>query len=196
MEHIRVRRVAHAMATDMNFAKENIATYIRAKDQNQPHLMTLAFAEAAVLEMVVKIESIAFPPISKGLAAISDVLVRRFAQTYENVHTFCLAAPPLGDDVNFSCSWLVGMSEKESRRVRVGCGRYDWLFQAQVPHLIERFTITIDLMQSLAPGSLPSIMNWLSQLPYPWCSPKIALTSAPALDELEPIRHYITRNFV
>jgi hypothetical protein len=81
--------------------------------------MTLAFTEAAVLEMVVKIESIAFPPISKGLAAISDVLVRRFAQTYENVHTFCLVVPPLGDDASFSCSWLVGMSEKESRMVRV-----------------------------------------------------------------------------
>jgi hypothetical protein len=175
----------------MQSPEESIATYIRAKDQNRPHLMTRAFAEAAILEMVVKTGSIAFPPISKGLETISDVLVRRFAQTYENVHTFCLAAPPRSDEVSFSCSWLVGMSEKESRMVRVGCGRYDWLFRSQSPHLVERLTITIDLMQSLAPNSLPSIMNWLSQLPYPWCSSKLALPGAPTLDELEPIRHYI-----
>ena len=110
------------MAANMQSAQESIATYIRAKDQNQPHLMKHAFAEAATLEMVVRTGSISFPPISTGLESISDVLVRRFAQTYENVHTFCLAAPPQTDEVTFSCSWLVGMSEKESRMVRVGCG--------------------------------------------------------------------------
>ena len=181
------------MAANMQSAQESIATYIRAKDQNQPHLMKHAFAEAATLEMVVRTGSISFPPISTGLESISDVLVRRFAQTYENVHTFCLAAPPQTDEVTFSCSWLVGMSEKESRMVRVGCGRYDWLLGPQVPRLVERLTITIDLMQSLAPNSLASIMDWFSRLPYPWCSAQTALVAAPTLDDLEPIRHYIAR---
>jgi hypothetical protein len=177
----------------MQSAQECIEAYIRAKDANRPHLMSQAFADNAILEMVVKTGSISFPPISNGLESITDVLVRRFAQAYENVHTFCLVAPPQSEEVTFSSSWLVGMSEKETRAVRVGCGRYDWLFQSRGPRLLERLTITIDLMESLGPNSLTPIMGWLSHLPYPWCSLRIALASAPPLDALEPVRHYLAR---
>lgn len=76
--------------------------------------MERAFAENATLEMVVNSGTISFSPISIGLQSISDVLVRRFAQTYENVHTFCIAAPPRNDDGSLSCDWLVGMSEKKA----------------------------------------------------------------------------------
>jgi len=114
-------------------AQERIEAYIRAKDSNRPHLMARAFAQDATLQMVVKTESISFTPISKGLESISDVLVRQFGQTYENIHTFCLAAPSRNDEITFSCGWLVGMSEKQTSIVRVGCGRYDWLFQSQLP---------------------------------------------------------------
>jgi hypothetical protein len=89
-----------------------VEIYIRAKDENRPYLMERAFAENAILEMIVNSGTISFPPISIGLQSISDVLVRRFAQTHENVHTFRLAAPPRNDEVNFSCDWLVGMSER------------------------------------------------------------------------------------
>jgi hypothetical protein len=150
-------------------------------------------AHGATLHTVVKAGSISFPPISTGLESISDVLIRQFAQTYENVHTFCLAAPPRSDEITFSCGWLVGMSEKQTRAVRVGCGRYDWLFQSQAPRLVERLTITIDLMESLVPNSLNQVIDWLSRLPYPWCPPQIALASAPPLHGLEPIRHYVAR---
>src|SRR5438552_15096278 len=116
-------------------ARESIATYIRAKDENRPYLMARAFAETATLEMVVKTDTVSFPSITNGVEAISDVLVRRFAQTYENVRTFCFTPCPRLDDVRFSCHWLVGMSEKESRMVRIGCGRYDWQFRAEGPRL-------------------------------------------------------------
>lgn len=186
--------ISYAMvAVNMQSPQESIETYLRAKDENRPHLMKRAFAETATLEMVVKTASIAFPPISQGLQSISDVLVRRFAQNYENVHTFCLAAPPRIDEVSFSCDWLVGMSEKGSRIVRVGCGRYDWRFRSHGPRLVDQLTITVELMQSLSPSSLSSVMEWLSPLPYPWCSAQMALMSAPILDELEPIRHYVAR---
>ena len=155
--------------------------------------MSQAFTSDAALEMVVKTGSISLPPISNGLESITDVLVRRFTQIYENVHTFCLAAPPRSDQVTFSCSWLVGMSEKETRAVRIGCGRYDWLFQSRAPRLVEHLTVIIDLMESLAPNSLTPIMGWLSRLPYPWCPPQMALANAPPLDALEPIRHYVAR---
>jgi len=177
----------------MQSAQESIATYIRAKDENRPDPMPRASAEAATLEMLAKTESIAFPPISNGIESISDVLARRFAQSHENVRTFCFTPLPLDGEVSFSCHWLVAMSEKEDRLVRVGCGRYDWKFQSHGPRLVERLTITIDLMQSLAPNSLISIMDWLSRLPYPWCSAQMALATAPSPDDLDPIRRYLAR---
>ena len=177
----------------MPSAQEAVEIYIRAKDENRPYLMERAFADNATLEMVVNSGTISFPPISIGLQSISDVLIRRFAQTYENVHTFCLAAPPLNDVVNLSCDWLVGMSEKDSRRLRVGCGHYDWLFQSQGQHLVEQLTITIDLMESLAPSYLAPVTNWLSRLPYPWCTARAALTGIPSLEELHPIRQSLAR---
>jgi hypothetical protein len=41
-----------------------IQTYIRAKDENRPHLMPSAFALDAKLEMKVKTGNISFPPAS------------------------------------------------------------------------------------------------------------------------------------
>ena len=177
----------------MQSVREAVETYIRAKDENRPYLMERAFAEDATLAVVVHSGTISFPPTSMGLESISDVLVRRFAQTYENVFTFCLAPPPESGEVEFSCNWLVGMSEKDSRMVRVGCGRYDWLFQPQGQCLAQRLTITIDLMQSLPPTSLAVVTDWLSKLPYPWCSARKAASDAPPLYELQPIREYLAR---
>jgi hypothetical protein len=177
----------------MHTAKEAVELYIRAKDENRPYLMERVFAENATLEVIVNSGTVAFPPISIGLQSISDVLVRRFAQTYENVHTFCLAAPPWSYEPQFSCDWLVGMSEKDSRRVRVGYGRYDWLFQSQSQCLVERLTITIDLMESLASSCLISVTTWLSRLPYPWCTAQAALAGIPTLEELHPIRQTLAR---
>ena len=188
--------IATAAAPAMQSAQEVIETYIRAKDENRPYLMERAFAANATLEMIVNSGTISFPPITQGLQSISDVLVRRFAQTYRNVQTFCLAPPPRHDDVRFSCNWLVGMSEKGSCMVRVGCGRYDWLFPGEGPRLVERLTITIHRMESLAPTSLTSVMNWLCQLPHPWCPAQIAMRDAPALDELQSIREFIGRDSI
>ena len=175
----------------MQSPQVSIETYIRAKDQNRPYLMASAFAADATLEMFVNSGTISFPPISTGLQAISDVLVRRFAQAYENIHTFCIAPPPQTDQSNFSCDWLVGMSEKDSRAVRIGCGRYDWVFRRQSPRLVERLAITVHVMESLEPIRLPLLMGWLSRLPYPWCTAELALRHAPSLDELHPIRQYL-----
>jgi len=177
----------------MPSAQECVELYIRAKDENRPYLLERAFAENATLEMVVNSGTLSFPPISIGLESISDVLVRRFAQSYENVHTFCLAAPPRDRELNFSCGWLVGMSEKETRRVRIGCGRYDWLFQSQGQRRVERLKITIDLMESLAPSYLGSVTDWLCRLPYPWCTAQTALAGTPSLEELHPIRQSLAR---
>ena len=177
----------------MQTPRLSIEDYIRAKDENRPYLMSRAFDQAATLAMVVKTGTISFPPDSRGLDTVTDVLVRRFGITYENVRTHCLGSPPRDEECEFSCDWIVGMSEKETRNVRVGCGRYDWSFQPRSPRLVKHLTITIEVMQVVSPESLLPIMDWLSPLPHPWCPVPTMLGNMPPLDDLEPIRRYATR---
>ncbi len=177
----------------MHSPADCVSAYIRAKDQNRPYLMRHAFAEAATLNMIVKTGVISFPPLSKGIQAITEVLVRRFAQSYENVFTFCLADPPKDSAKTFTCRWMVGMSERETAAVRVGCGRYDWMFETRQPFLTRELTITIESMQILRAGDVNAIMDWLSGLPYPWCSVQTAVASAPKVEGLEVILDYLRR---
>lgn len=177
----------------MHSPSESIVAYIRAKDQNRPYLMRRAFTEAATLKMFVKTGAISFPPLSKGIDSITEVLVRRFARSYENVLTFCLADPPRGYAGSFSCNWMVGMSERESGAVRVGCGFYDWQFQTGEAFLARELAITIDFMQILPPSTLGVIMDWLSGLPYPWCPSQTAVAMAPKVEGLDVITHSICR---
>jgi hypothetical protein len=169
---------------------DSIASYITAKDHNRPHEMVQAFAPDAQLVMAVKTDAISFPPHCHGRDAITDTLVRRFAQSYENVYTLCLAHKPDIQTSAFSCDWLVVMTEKESRSVRVGCGRYDWRFAAG-SHWVEHLTITIEAMHSLSPSCHNSVMSWVSHLPYPWCPVPTALATCPQIDELGFLRHHL-----
>lgn len=177
----------------MHSPSASILAYVRAKDQNRPYLMRRAFTEAATLKMIVKTGAISFPPLSKGIDSITEVLVRRFAQSYENVLTFCIADPPRGDARNFSCNWMVGMSERETGAVRVGCGRYDWQFQTGEPFLTRELAITIEFMQILPPSTLEVIMDWLCGLPYPWCPFQTAVAGAPKVEGLDVITNYLRR---
>lgn len=168
-------------------ASQAIANYIFAKDHNRPHLMRRAFCEAADLQMVVKSGAISFPPAVSGRDGITDVLVRRFGQTYENVHTFCLCTPPVSGVKSFACDWLVGMSSKADGSVRVGCGRYDWAFAEEGLGLATRLKITIEQMLVLHPAALGEVMDWLSSLPHPWCSSTLARSGMPRGEELAAI---------
>ncbi|WP_407849761.1 hypothetical protein [Bordetella petrii] len=167
--------------------------YLRAKDENRPLFMARAFAPDAVLKMTLRTQAIAFPPEARGLDAITEALVRTFGQTYENVFTFYLAHP--GDDAilsEYTCDWFVGMTEKGTRQVRVGCGTYDWVFQ-QAPHLATRLEITIETMLSLPADTAPAVFAWLTALPYPWTDSQRVVTSAPPIEALAPVMHWIRR---
>lgn len=170
-----------------------IHTYIRAKDENRPHMLACAFTPDAVLEMDVRATTIDFPPITKGLASITDVL-RKFSQTYENIYTFCLAHPWLVaiEDPHYSFDWMVGMSEKNSGDVYVGCGRYDW-YRSDTSGLIAHFKITIEAMQVLPGEHLQSVLDWLAEIPYPWCTAGEIIKTAPGIEMLEPVINYINR---
>ncbi|PBJ22056.1 hypothetical protein BSG18_27840 [Pseudomonas ogarae] len=53
----------------MNTAQLSIQQYIRAKDGNRPHLLDQAFTPSAILDMVVRTGSIAFPDHVEGRPA-------------------------------------------------------------------------------------------------------------------------------
>ena len=172
-----------------------IATYLRAKDENRPHLMKFAFAETATLETIVETSAISFPPLTQGLNKIAQVLVRDFVNTYENIYTFCFAdSPPKGQTGNHTCRWLVGMSDKASGSVRVGCGQYDWSFQSAEPYLAKRLAITIKVMEALPPECLHPVIGWLAGLPYPWCPASEAIKEMPYIAGLEPVRNFIEQH--
>jgi hypothetical protein len=163
-----------------------LRNYFHAKDENRPHLMSKVFSRTAALQMRVNTDAISFPADSRGIDEITAVLVRRFGQTYENVYSFYLDRPPLQCN-HFSCHWLVGMSEKSSGNVRVGCGAYD-----ESSGLAVNLVITIEAMQSLAPEQFDAVFDWLGTLAYPWSSAAIAgAASAPPIEALGPVLEYL-----
>jgi len=174
----------------MSTPVEAVGTYLLAKDGNRPFLTRRAFAEGSELEMVLKTDAISFPSSAKGLRAIEDIF-RRFNIDYENIYTFCLSRPSDSDRRHFACHWLVGMSAKSDSRPWIGCGRYDWHFAADQTFHVEKLVITIDLMNALPATELAATMNWLSGLPYPWCTPNDAVKNMPRIEELAAIETYL-----
>lgn len=178
----------------MSTPYEAVTNYFHAKDGNRPYLMRRAWAADATLEMVVRTQAIAFPAISKGLAAIENAVGRRFADDFENVYTFGLSLPAAKHRRHFPCHWLVGMSTKRNESIRVGCGRYDWHFTEDPSCLIERATFTIEAMVEMPATELERIMCWVTALPYPWCTPADALKSMPTDSALADVRRFLERS--
>lgn len=180
-----------------SIAEQRLAAYCRAKDGNRPHLMAQTFAHDAWLETAVDGDVYCPPSQAHGREAITRALVCHFGRTYENVYTFCLQRPGLRwDDGAFHCDWLAGMSLKDGGQLRVGCGRYEWSFQPEAPHLVQGLRISIGVMKVLPASSLDVVVDWLAQLPYPWCSAAAARDTAPDLPALRPVLNYLGRRCV
>ncbi|MCH3873833.1 hypothetical protein LZC35_08960, partial [Campylobacter jejuni] len=82
--------------------------------------------------------------------------------------TFYLARPEADVRLSdYSCDWIVGMTEKATGNVRVGCGRYAWTFQPE-PYRATHLTITIETMVTLPPADAEAVFGWLLALDYPW----------------------------
>jgi hypothetical protein len=167
-----------------------LRTYFHAKDENRPHLLDRVFTENAKLDVNNRSSTIAFPAVTVGREAIADVLVRDFCRVHENVYSFYMARPP-ADATRVSCDWLVCMSEKESRSVKVGCGRYDWGFEPQPNCLASQLTISIEAMQVLPPSQFEAVYAWVARLPYPWASAETVVELAPSIDALAPVLQYL-----
>ena len=87
-------------------AVDAISTYILAKDRNRPQLMKDVFAGDCELEMVVRTDAISFPSSARGLEQVTEVLVTKFGDQYENLRTFCLSRPSSEHLPHFHCDWL------------------------------------------------------------------------------------------
>ena len=162
-----------------------IDTYVRAKDGNRPHLLRAAFTDTASLRMHVRTAGISFPPGAVGREAIAQMLVSRFNETWENIYTLCVGAPPATGVATFACGWLVAMSSKTDRQVRVGCGRYDWAFDA-ASGLARSLVITIDAMETTS-WDVDAMIDWASALPSPWCDARRLESSAPGAPALRAV---------
>ncbi|MFJ1471498.1 hypothetical protein [Massilia orientalis] len=137
----------------------------------------------------------AFPTVTQGRGAIADTLVTQFSKTYENIYSFYLARPPEAADA-FCCAWLVGMTEKDTKNTRVGCGTYDWTFSSGAPRLASALVISIHAMVVLPPSTASQIFPWLQRAGYPWTSAAQACTFAPPLPELDPVVQYLRRQAI
>jgi len=67
-----------------------------------------------------------------------------------------------------SISFPSVMSEKLNRSLRVGCGSYEWQF-CSVDNRVQSLSITIDKMEPASAESVAEVMDWISDLAYPWC---------------------------
>lgn len=165
--------------------------YFHAKDENRPHLLERVFTEDAVLEILNRTSTIAFPAVTSGREPIADVLVREFGRTYENVYSFYLQRPS-GHPSAFECQWVVAMTEKASRNLRIACGRYEWEFETTPPNLARRLVITIAEMQVLPASVAHEAFVALAALSYPWSSPAEVTAAASAHTFLVPIVQHVS----
>jgi len=167
--------------------------YFHAKDENRPHLLEDVFASNAELVIRNESENITFPAFTRGRSAIAEVLVRSFALANENVYSFYLGRPSL-EVREFSCPWLVGMSERSSGQVRVGCGTYEWTFESRAPHRASRLVVAIEAMQVLPSTESDLVFGWLRAQNYPWSSAGAARQGMPANELLLPISQFLHRH--
>ena len=168
-----------------------LTDYFRAKDGNRPHLLERVFAANAELQIRNLSDNIAFPAMTHGRAAIADVLVRSFALANENVYSFYLDAPPATGTQTFDCAWLVGMSDRASGQLRVGCGTYAWSFDAEPLPLATRLVIVIECMEVLPQHESGRVFAWLESLSYPWSSAAAARRGMPAIESLSPVAEFL-----
>ena len=56
---------------------------------------------------------------------------------------------------------------------------------------MSHLTITIELIPPVGAEHLDQVMDWLAELPYPWCPHETALAAIPDLADLRPIAAHL-----
>lgn len=168
----------------MRTLRSSIEAYIRAKDGNRVHLLEPAFEDDVELITQLRTTDISFPGRVEGREAVATTLVSDFTKRYENIYTFCVAPAPADDVESLECSWIVCMTEKDSKAARLGTGRYAWHGNAGC---VSKLVITIDEMLVLDAEVAEPLLAWASSLPYPWCTVDEVCLHAPSMGPLPRI---------
>jgi len=171
--------------------KEILLKYITAKDKNIPLLMKEVFCLDSTLEMRLETQNILFPSRAVGIEDITEVLVSAFSKSYINVFTFCFKDCIKKSNHLLNIKWLVCMVEKNSAKVRVGYGTYNWFFSNENTNLVKHLTIQIDEMLSLDEKHTDEIYTWINSLSYPFVESKEILKDIPNIDSFESIKTFL-----
>ncbi|NQY23643.1 MAG: hypothetical protein HRT41_06390 [Campylobacteraceae bacterium] len=179
--------------TTIKKQEDLVRKYIRAKDTNMPALMKEVFSSNARLEMKLQTQNISFPSFTLGLENITEVLVTTFAKSYEKVYTFCLSDSLKNNEETLTCHWIVCMREKNSGKVRIGYGIYDWVFTIGENTKVKHLIITIEEMFSLEKKHSSVFLEWLEGLSYPFCSIETFFKNSPKMEEVQSIENYFRK---
>ena len=140
--------------------------------------------------MKLKTQNISFPSSTMGLDDITEVLVTKFSQSYEQVYTFCLT-----DTINNSAEilksdWIVCMREKVSGDIRIGYGVYNWFFTKEEEPLVKHLTIHIEEMITMEKEYSTLFFKWVKTLDYPLCSHERLFKKSPNFKAIKSIQKY------
>ncbi|MEM7152010.1 MAG: hypothetical protein AAF799_04170 [Myxococcota bacterium] len=166
-----------------------VRAYLQAKDECRPHLFPLAFAEDAVFVSRFDFETdFGNDTPREGIEAITETF-RALGQQCENIYTLCIPETVESTATTMSCKWIVGMTERGSREVRVAWGDYQWRFDPARDRATS-LQVTMHRMAMMKPEAAGAVLGWLSAIEGPWCSAATLLEHVPARPQLEGVARY------
>jgi hypothetical protein len=163
--------------------------YLRAKDLNQPALISECFAADAELTFSIATDDIDFPRVVTGAPAIAKTLVADFGERFDRCRTYYLCVEPhLNESRTCEMPWLVIMREKATESLRIGKGTYRWRFSADAGKgdMIVQLHIHIERMDALVDPHAEKLNALQSRFSYPWLSPQELQRSMASFIETGP----------
>ena len=174
-------------------AQHHVLTkYLEAKDQQRPFLFGEVFTSEAMFQSRFAFETDFNDerPVH-GLDAIAGVF-QRMGSRVENIFTVYTPSSVRWDAGALSIDWLVGMSERESGKLRLAWGDYAWRFNPAGTRATE-LVVLMRQMIELPASAGSSINHWLAELPAPWCEAEQILESMPSFAGSEDLRAFFSR---
>jgi SnoaL-like domain len=149
--------------------------YLRAKDLNQPDLISECFSSDAELTFSIATDDIDFPRRVLGAAAIAKTLVADFGERFDRCRTYYVCTEPqLDESQTCSMPWLVVMREKATESLRIGKGLYRWRFGNESGNAEDRIVqlhIHIERMDAVPDPRAEKLSALQASLLYPWLAP-------------------------
>lgn len=153
-----------------------VRAYLHAKDHQRPHGFAQAFAADAVFRSTFAFETDwhSDAPV-RGLADITDTF-RGLGRGFENIVTFCLPESVHWADYSLRMRWVVVMTDRQTREVRVAWGDYAWTFSGP-PERAQSLHVHMLAMRLVEPND--DLVEWSMSLPDVWCTGPQAAEALP-----------------